>query len=41
VRRKGSVSQQRHLDNKQAAQASAEFTGGQSGTLEGFDTAQA
>lgn len=41
VRRKGSKSQQRHLEAKQAAEVSAEFTGGESGTLEGFDTTPA
>lgn len=38
VRRKGSVSQQRHLENKTAAQASAEFSAGSTGTLSGFDS---
>lgn len=40
VRRKGSVSQQRHLENKQAAASSAEFSGGVTGTLSGFDSHQ-
>lgn len=38
VRRKASVSQQRHLDNKTAAEASAEFSTGSTGTLSGFDS---
>lgn len=38
VRRKGSKSQQRHLENKQAAEADAEFTSGVTGTLSGFDS---
>lgn len=41
VRRKGSVSQQRHLENKLAAQANAEFLSGQSGILDGFDAPSA
>lgn len=38
VRRKGSVSQQRHLESKQEAKASAEFADNRSGTLTGFDS---
>lgn len=38
VRRKGSVSQQRHLENKQEAKGSVEFADNQSGTLTGFDS---
>jgi len=38
VRRKGSKSQQRHLENKQTAEASAEFSTGSTGTLSGFDS---
>jgi hypothetical protein len=41
VRRKGSVSQQRHLENKLTAQANAEFLNGQNGTLDGFDSLSA
>ena len=38
VRRKGSVSQQRHLENKTAAETSAEFSSNATGTLSGFDS---
>lgn len=38
VRRKASVSQQRHLDNKTAAEASVEFSTGSTETLSGFDS---
>lgn len=38
VRRKGSVSQQRHLEKKQEAKSSAEFVDKQNGTLTGFDS---
>jgi hypothetical protein len=40
VRRKGSASQQRHVENNQAAKNSAEFEGTESGTLEGFNASQ-
>jgi CHAD domain-containing protein len=40
VRRKASMSQKRHLENKQAAKASAEFSDNESGTLSGFDSHQ-
>jgi hypothetical protein len=38
VRRKGTKSQQRYLENKQAAGADAEFSSGVTGTLSGFDS---
>jgi hypothetical protein len=38
VRRKPSPSQKRHLENKQSAAASAEFSSSNTGTLPGFDT---
>lgn len=41
VRRKGSVSQQRHLESKVTAQANAEFLRGPSGILDGFDSPSA
>jgi hypothetical protein len=40
VRRKGSVSQQRHLENREAAERDAEFSSGATGTLSGFDSHQ-
>jgi len=38
VRRKASMSQQRHLESKQASKTSVEFSSGVSGTLSGFDS---
>lgn len=41
VRRKGSVSQQRHLENKLTAQANADFLTSENSTLNGFDLPKA
>lgn len=38
VRRKGSVSQQKHLEGKQAVKTGAEFSNNESGTFSGFDS---